>query len=281
LGIQLFHGTDFAVPYIPMRASVMTVHDLSPWLYPDWQPAAKRVRERTPMLLKAGLANMVITPSQAVRAQAIQYFKLPANRVVAIPLAAADCFRPRAAVPHTTPFFLYAGTLEPRKNVARIIEAWRHVRTQKKVDLILAGRIREDFGPLQPEAGLQHLDQPDDDTLAQLYTSASAVVYPSSYEGFGLPVLEAMQCGALVLTSHDPAIGEITGTSDQTASAIRVDQRDTRGLAQAMLAAVREPNSFLEIRQRALKRAAAFSWAQTAKQTREVYEQAARLFSHT
>ena len=279
LGIHLFHGTDFAVPYLPLRASVMTVHDLSPWLHPQWQPAAQRVRNRTPVLLKSGIASMVITPSETVRRAAIDYFKLREDRVVAIPLAADDCFRPGNVPARKSPYFLFAGTLEPRKNVARVIDAWRQVRGQTPVDLILAGRCRADFVLPKPETGLQHMDGVSDEVLAALYAGATAVIYPSLYEGFGLPVLEAMQCGALVITSLDPAICEITGHGE-TCAAIHIQETETRELAAAMRAALGKPDSFSEIRQQALKRAACFSWAKTAAKTREVYEQATRLFSH-
>ncbi len=93
-GAELFHGTDFAVPYLPFRPSVMTLHDLSPWLHREWQPAAGRIRRRTPLLLRAGVATLVITPSEAVRRAAIDWFQLSPDRVVAVPLAASPHFRP-------------------------------------------------------------------------------------------------------------------------------------------------------------------------------------------
>src|SRR6059036_1875068 len=91
-GVELFHGTDFSVPYLPRRPSVMTVHDLSPWLDPAWQ-SDSRIRGRTRLLLRAGVAKMVITPSEAIRRAAIERFRLPADRVVAVPLAASEHFR--------------------------------------------------------------------------------------------------------------------------------------------------------------------------------------------
>ena len=78
-GVELFHGTDYSVPYVPLRPSVMTLHDLSPWLDPEWQPDASRVRRRTPRLLRMGLATMVITPTETVRRAAIERFQLVAG----------------------------------------------------------------------------------------------------------------------------------------------------------------------------------------------------------
>ena len=98
-GVELFHGTDYSVPYVPLRPSVMTLHDLSPWLDPAWQPGASRVRRRTPRLLRMGLATMVITPTEAVRRAAIERFRLSPDRVVAVPLAASEIFKPAPPAP--------------------------------------------------------------------------------------------------------------------------------------------------------------------------------------
>lgn len=279
IGADLFHGTDFAVPYLPMRPSVMTLHDLSPWMEPsesgvEWQPGAVRVRTRTPKLLKLGLATMVITPSQAVRRAAIDYFSLPPEQVVAVPLAASEHFRPVSQAPSPTPYLLFVGTLEPRKNVARMIEAWREVRQKFEVDLVLAGRIRKDFPAPQPEEGLRILGAVPEEDLPGLYSSAAACLYPSLYEGFGLPVLEAMQCGALVITSSDPAIQEVAGDG-----AIAVEAADTRGLVHAMEAVLSNPSAFDETRRRGLLRAKEFSWERTAELTHQVYDTAIHLHS--
>ena len=197
-GADLVHGPDFAVPYLGRRPSVMTLHDLSPWMDEGWHHAAGRVRLRTPLLLELGIATMVITPAESVRKQAIDRFHLKPERVVAIPEAAASWLRPveipaKPDVPPRNPYFLYVGTLEPRKNLGTLVEAWREVRRRHAVDLVLAGRRREDFGPQPGEPGLGFAGEVPDAALAALYSGAVAFVYPSHYEGFGLPVIEAMQ----------------------------------------------------------------------------------------
>jgi glycosyltransferase involved in cell wall biosynthesis len=116
---------------------------------------------------------------------------------------------------------------------------------------------------------------PDSD-LPGLYSGALACVYPSLYEGFGLPVLEAMQCGALVIASRDPAILEVSGNA-----AVHVDAQDTAALAEAMRAVAAFPENFAALRAKALVRAAQFSWQKSARLTREVYGAAARAFSHS
>ncbi|MGH9557865.1 MAG: glycosyltransferase family 4 protein [Bryobacteraceae bacterium] len=272
-GVSLFHGTDFSVPYLPLRPSVMTIHDLSPWLDPLWQPDAGRIRRRTPLLLRAGLAAIVITPSQAIRSEAMHRFRLPADRVIAVPLAASEHFRPVAVEPAGTPYFLFTGTQEPRKNLASLVEAWREVRKTHTVDLVLAGRTRADFAPFGPEPGLQLRGEAAEADLPALYSGALAVVYPSLYEGFGLPVLEAMQCGAVVVASRDLALIETTG-----GAAVHVDAHDTRALAQALAAIAEAPSSFDALRERAIARARDFSWTRTAELTSEVYDTARKIF---
>jgi glycosyltransferase involved in cell wall biosynthesis len=266
--VEVFHGTDFSVPYIPRRPSVMTVHDLSPWLSKEiFAVGSIRVRRRVPVLLRAHVPTMIITPSEAVRRAAIARFGIDQERVVAVPLAASNHFRFLAGAETARPYFLFVGTLEKRKNIHRLIEAWREVRKAQDIDLVLAGRARDDFAMPAPEPGLRILGAVAEDDLPALYSGAAACVYPSLYEGFGLPVLEAMQCGATVITSRDPAIMEVSG-----GAAIHVDVTDVRALADAMRARpVRRDES--------LRRAALFSWASTARRTREVYDAVRRNFS--
>jgi glycosyltransferase involved in cell wall biosynthesis len=255
-----------------MKPSVMTIHDLSPWLNGEWQPDASRVRNRTPKLLRLGMATMVITPTQAIRSAAIDRFSLPPDRVVAIPLAASEHFRPVETAPGVRPYFLFVGTLEPRKNIARLIEAWREVRRHVDVDLVLAGRVRKDFPTPEPEPGLRLLGAVPESDMPALYSGAAACLYPSLYEGFGLPVLEAMQCGALVITSLDSAIQEVAGKA-----AIAVEATDVKALVTAMQAVLTNP-SLAGMRKRALRRAREFTWNRTAELTREVYAAAFRAF---
>jgi glycosyltransferase involved in cell wall biosynthesis len=272
LGAGLFHGTDFAVPYVPRRPSVLTLHDLSPWMDTAWHSAADRVRSRTPLLIGLGLATMIVTPSAAVRKQAMERFRIHPNRIRAVPHAASAVFRPIAVPAATPPYFVYAGTLEPRKNLHGLISAWREISRCHAVDLVLVGRRRFDFAQLSAEPGLQILGEVSDQRLAELLSGALAFVYPSFYEGFGLPVLEAMQCGACVITSRDPAISEVAA-----GAAIQADS--PAELARAMLAIAAQPEQARLWRERALVRAADFSWSHTARLTREVYKEANSRFS--
>jgi glycosyltransferase involved in cell wall biosynthesis len=272
IGGEVFHGVDFSVPYLPLNASVMTLHDLSPWREVDAAATSERVRRRTPVLIGLQLTTMMITHTRAVRAAAIEHFRIHPDRIVSIPLAASDRFRPVAASESLPPYFLYVGTLEARKNISVIIDAWRELRRSANVELWLAGRAREGFPAPAGQDGLRVLGAVDDERLPELYSGALACVYPSTYEGFGLPVLEAMQCGSLVITSRDPAVCEVSG-----GAAVQVDANDGRGWVQAMASAL-EPAVRQEWSRRALARAAEFSWERTARLTHEIYEQARRRF---
>jgi len=273
LDAEIFHGTDFAVPYLPTRPSVLSLHDLSPWMERAWHDAAGRVRRRTPPLIKLGIATMIVTDSHAVRKQAIEHFRIHPDRVAAVPLAASSRFRPTEGSGRERPYFLYVGALEPRKNLRLLVEAWRPVRDRHGIDLVLAGRSREDFPALTDEPGLRILGEIPDQDLPALYSQALAFVYPSLYEGFGLPVLEAMQCGACVITSTDPAIGEVIGEAGP-----RLDPGNARAWTEAMLQCAAGGDWLARRRESSLARANQFSWERTARSTREVYAEAKRRF---
>jgi glycosyltransferase involved in cell wall biosynthesis len=266
LGSDLFHGTDFAVPYLSPRPSVMTLHDLSPWRADTRRAASRRVRCRTPWLLRLGMATMVIAPSEAVRAEAISRFRLSPAQVVSVPMAASVLFRPVLPPSTARPYFLYVGTIESRKNVGIIIDAWRQLGSNN-VDLWIAGRVRD---PIDLK-GARHLDSVPDQELPGLYSGAVAVLYPSLYEGFGLPVLEAMQCGAMVIASKDAAITELAG-----GAALLADARDLRQWIEAMGLALTSETYRKGWQECGLRRAAEFSWVRTARMTREVYVEALR-----
>jgi glycosyltransferase involved in cell wall biosynthesis len=254
--IDLFHGTNFEVPYWPARPSVLTLHDLSPWKEAVRPPLSRRVRSRAPLLIRLGIATMLIAPTEAVRREASARFRIHPDRIVAVPEAASAAFR-RVEVSPAAPYFLHVGAAAPRKNVETIVEAWREVRKHHAVDLVLEG---DTFVT--------------DERLAELYSGALAFLYPSLYEGFGLPLVEAMQCGAPVIASCDPAVMEVCG-----GAAVHADARDTRAWVEAMIAAIERPEWLADLRARSLERARDFSWPRTARRTREVYEEARRRFA--
>jgi alpha-1,3-rhamnosyl/mannosyltransferase len=268
--VDVFHGTEFAVPYVPVCATVLSLHDLSPWMDAGWHGAGvERVRRRTPWLLRMGLATMVLTLSEAVRRRAIVKFGLDPARVAAVPLAAAGTLRPVAAADEADPYFLYVGTLEPRKNLPMLVEAWRAVRATHRVRLVLAGRRREDGPTFAAEDGLEAPGAVEEGQLAALYSGALAVVYPTFYEGFGLPVVEAMQCGAPVVTSTDESVVEVAG-----GAAVHCEARRPEEWVRALTRLAEDGEWRGELRAKGLARAAEFSWERTARETLDVYRKA-------
>lgn len=271
---EVFHGTNFEVPLFGLCPSVMTIHDLSPWKNPLWHPQGSRARRRTPWLLRFGVPNAVITPTEAVRRGVMERFGVPPERVFAVPEAASLHFSTRQNSDRAKrpPYFLFAGTIEPRKNLATLLSAWREVKKTCDVRLVLVGRRRPDGPVIEEEPGLELAGEKTDDELANLYSGALAFVYPSFYEGFGLPVLEAMQCGAPVLISRDAALLEVSGGAALTA-------QSTSEFAEAMLAMATNSDLAAEQRTKSLARAARFSWRRTARMTREVYKEALGRFA--
>jgi glycosyltransferase involved in cell wall biosynthesis len=212
---------------------------------------------------------MVITPGEGVRKQVIERFRVRPDRVVAVPEAPAPWLRRVEPEPSAWgPYFLFVGTLEPRKNIPALLDAWRVARRRQAVELVIAGRRRADFEPLQEEPGLHIVGEVPDQDLPALYSGALALIYPSLYEGFGLPVLEAMQCGAPVIASR--AVAEVAGDA-----AIYADTAEelARAMSGITAASVRD-----EYRARSLARAREFTWERTARLTYEVYREARRRF---
>ena len=255
-GADLFHGTDFAVPYRRVTPAVMTLHDLSPWLFPE--ETSPRVRLRTPWLLKLGRADAVITPSEAIRRAAISRFGLREDRVRAIPLGVSRSFQPLERLPGRE-YFLAVGTMEGRKNLTAAVEAHRALAS--RAELVIAGRPGS--AHLAQTPGVRFAGAVDEEELRCLYAGAIALLFPSHYEGFGLPVLEAMACGTPVIASNDPALTETSG-----GAALHVAADDVRQWTAAMESVWRQPEPW---REAGLRRAALFTWQKTAQRTREVY----------
>lgn len=243
-GAHVFHGTDFSVPYVPVCAAVMTIHDLSPWIEEYRAATSARVRRRTPWLLRLKLATMIVTPTEAVRREAIARFQLPPERVRATPLGVD--LRPTGEPKEDFVLIVGAGA---RKNVAVAKEAAAGIAPLRIVDRDVT-----------------------DDELASLYTRARALLIPSLYEGFGLPAIEAMACGTPVIASNDPALMEVCG-----GAAEHVDARNVRAWREVLSAVLADRERAARMRAEGLQRAASFTWEKTAQTTRDLYQEAIQL----
>lgn len=272
--IDIFHGTNFEIPYLPAAPSVLTLHDLSPWHGPPIRPeGSERVRSRAPRLLER--ARFVLTPTEAIRAEACAHFKLHPDRVVAVPhgISGDPADPPPEALAELgveKPFLLYLGAANPRKNLEMAVAAWRMARERiPALAFALAGPGTERFH--RPEEGLFGLGAIPQFQANSLLAAAAAFVYPSLYEGFGLPIVEAMRANAPVLVSREPALMETAGDA-----AIATDAEDALQWSHAMVEIVSNPKLAADLRLRACQRAKAFDWRATAERTRAVYERAIR-----
>lgn len=284
---DLYHEPNF-LAYRFNGPSVITVHDLS-WLrYPEMHPA-ERVRAMN-RYFEPGLrrAAMLITDAESVRLEVIARFGIPAERIVAIPLGFDAAFRPHT--PEDTQavlaardlrhgrYFLSVGTLEPRKNVQATVRAYAALpaAVRERHPLVLAGMrgwrtsaMERMLEPLVAGGQVRMLGYLDRTELAALTAGALAMVYPSIYEGFGLPVLEAMACGVPVITSNVSSLPEVVGDTG-----VLIDPMDVDGLSEAMRQMAEDARLRADLGARALARAGQFSWQRCAAATTEVYRRA-------
>ena len=280
--VDVFHGSDFSVPYLPLRPSVLMIHDLSPWKPGGLAPGgSERIRSRTRRL--AHLATMIVTTSEAIRREASAYFGLPPSVIAVTPLAACEAMspasRPIAARQLeswgiSSPYLLYLGSLMKRKNIPRLIEAWRQARVRVPgISLVIVGAPGDLDISSMAEPGLHILGPLSDKDAASLLSGAAAFVYPSLYEGSGLPVLEAMQAGTPVITSKDPALMEVAG-----GAAFHVDVTSANELSAAIVAIVNRSGLRKQLKEKGRQRASRYSWQSTAVTTHAAYAEAIRRF---
>lgn len=262
---------------------VVTIHDLSFLEYPhafSW-----RVRTMLTTLVPGSVkrAARVIAVSEWTKQDLIRRFGVPAEKIAVTPEAPPPGFQrlpeaQRLPLPPgvAEPFVLAVGNLEPRKNLARLIEAFGlTVRQGFRGQLVLVGKAQRRAGDVQRavrESGVESrvvfTGFVSHDDLTLLYNRASLFVYPSLYEGFGLPPLEAMACGCPVLASNATAMPEVLGDA-----ALLVNPLSVEELAQGMMAVLDHPELAAGLREIGLRRAASYTWEATAARTREVYAQ--------
>ena len=285
-GIDLLHSTHHHTPVVAGSGvkRVVTFHDVTFLVLPERYPLVRRLYMSTLTRAAARVADAIITPSRSTRDDVVRVLAVNQDRITVIPYAAGPQYAPSDATAvarvreryHLAgDYILSVSSLEPGKNRPRLIQAIARLRNEG-VDCRLAiagqpGWRYEGEMELARELGLgdrvQYLGYVPDDDLPPLYSGAALLAYPSLYEGFGLPVLEAMACGTPVVAANTSATAEVAGDA-----ALLVDPLDVDGLATAMRRLLSDETLRASQRARGLERAASYSWERTARATLALYE---------
>lgn len=282
--VDVVHSPVNVVPAARIRGHVVTVHDLSFVTHPENFPPTKRQYQRWFTRLSVSRASRVLTDSESTRRDLMSYFDAPASRVTTVYPGVTAGFR-RPAPEHlravreraglTRPYFLHVGTLQPRKNLTRLVEAFASAREQDRLPhvLVLAGgkgwmyegllrRVRE-LGLRDEVLFPGYVDVAD---LPAWYAGADALVYPSLYEGFGFPVVEAMACGTPVVCSNVSSMPELAGDA-----ALLVSPHDVPAMAAALGRIASDHHLRRELAERGPTQARRFTWESTARGVQEAY----------
>jgi glycosyltransferase involved in cell wall biosynthesis len=283
--VDVFHAPDFVLPPVRRARSVLTVHDLAFLLYPQCADAKLRDYLMAAVPRSVRKASFVVADSENTRNDVICLLGAAPERTAVVPGGVEPRFRPadpaaveglRQRLGLTAPFILSVGMMEPRKNWQGLIQAYSLARARHHLphQLVLAGprgwlwesileeRERSPFRNDVVFVGFV----PDED-LPTLYSAADAFAFPSFYEGFGLPPLEAMACGTPVVVSDAASLPEVVGDAG-----LKVPPEDVDGLAEALAQLATDEQQRAQLRQAGLARAAAFSWERAAERMLSVYK---------
>jgi glycosyltransferase involved in cell wall biosynthesis len=259
--VDVLHCPTFRGPLAPPSSPlVVTVHDLAVLRHPETFNQWTRQYSRLCVSRVARAARLVIAVSEHTKRDVVELLGAPEERIRVVPNGVDGIFRPDGPV-ETGDYVLAVGTLEPRKNLARLAEATRRLGVELRV-VGAAG-----WGQVELGGGVRRLGRVSDDELARLYRGARCFAYPSMYEGFGIPIVEAMASGTPVVTSRGGATEEIAG-----GAAVLVDPLDPAAIAAGIEEAVARRDELVGA---GLERARDFSWEETARRTVGVYREAA------
>lgn len=286
---HVFHSPNYFLPPFDGPA-IATVHDLSTVFYPQFHPTARITFMDRELPHTFERAAHIITDTEVVRREVIAHFGWSPEHITAVPLGVDPAFGPRepAQLADTLKAFgLVAGhyilcvaTIEPRKNIARLLEAHASLplEFQRRHPLVLAGApgwnsddLHQRIAATSPDT-VRYLRYVPQAELPRLYAGAAAFAFPSLYEGFGLPVLEAMASGVPVLTSNVSTLPEVAG-----GAALLVDPLDTDAIAAGLMRAIHDDDWRAEARRIGLERARDATWARCVNRTMDVYRRFAQI----
>ncbi len=286
-GVDLFHGPAFmAPPFQRGFRSIATIHDLVAFHHPKTIPTKYAFYMRFLISLMIRKASGIITDTEVIRREIIDVFHVDENKVYAVPIAVSDLFRPIRDPERIRKvkdqfgirgrYFLHVGNIEPRKNLASLFLAFKRIRDKIRKDyqLVVVGKkgwLYGDIFKTLRESGLSddviftgYVSEAD---IPVLYSGADFFVFPSVYEGFGLPVLEAMRCGTPVVTSHVSSMPEVAGDA-----ALYVDPGSVEDISEKILKIAYDDTLKETLREKGFVQASKFTWEKTARETLKVYE---------
>jgi glycosyltransferase involved in cell wall biosynthesis len=287
-GYTLFHGTNYDIPLWNRCPTVVTIHDLSVLLFPHLHERriVRRARRRLPIMARR--ATMIIAATEAGRRELCEHLGVDPGRVAVTPYAPRRGFSPvppaqsaevRRRLNVEDEFLLFVGTIEPRKNLITLIRAYEELlraSSFSRPQLVIAGKegwLTEELFAHIRRAGLgnrlRFTGYLSEEDLAALYSSCAVFIYPSLYEGFGLPPLEAMSCGAPVITSGIRSIKEVVGEGARL-----VEPTDAGELARGIIKLLEDEGARERLSAAGRERAAQFTWEKTAERTLEIYGEA-------
>jgi glycosyltransferase involved in cell wall biosynthesis len=284
---DVYHAPHYILPIAVPSRSVVTIHDCIHLMFPQYLPnRAAYAYARAAMWSAVRRSDRILTVSEASKRDIQHFFDVRPGKIVVVPNAIDEQFsvtpseeqvarvRERYQLDHR--FVLYVGNIKPHKNLVRLIEAFSALRTGELEDvkLLIIGdeisklpALRRAVHHHKLHKHVRFLGYLSDETLGILYRLAAVFVFPSLYEGFGLPPLEAMACGTPVVTSNLSSLPEVTGGAAEL-----VDPYDVNSIVNGMRRVLNDPALAAEMRRRGLARARDFSWEQSVRKTREVYE---------
>ncbi|RDL21570.1 glycosyltransferase family 1 protein [Pseudomonas jessenii] len=286
-GIDLYHEPSLW-PLAFDGPTVITLHDLTHLHFPETQPSARLREIERRLALGIEQAQVILTDSQAIADEAQDYFGLPAERFVVAPLGVAERFHPREAdmisavlkahAVQAREYFLCVGTLEPRKNLSLALRAHALLpeAVRERFPLLIVGmagwqreQLSDELRRALASGNVCLLGYLPDEQVAQLLAGARALIFPSLYEGFGLPVLEAMASGTPVVVTRSSAMPEVAGAAGNY-----IDAADADGLRDAMSRLIDDQTHWQACREAGLQQARFFSWQRCAQATAGAYRQA-------
>lgn len=281
-GLDLFHAPSYTTPFGGPRPLVLTIHDVSYERHPEWYPYKRGPLRRAFYRRSALAADRIVTDSQFSRDEIAAAYGVSRDAIDVVPLAAGPAFS-RATAAATTasvpgPYVLHVGDIHPRRNLPMVVQAIADIRarsrTLRDLALVLAGVDRDTVASLEAIAAGAAGERPllvakgatPEAELIALYRGAAALVYPSRYEGFGLPLLEAMGCGTPVIAARSSSIPEVVGDAG-----VLLDPDDRPGWADAIERAIDDREWARSLAEAGAARAASFSWERAARETFGVY----------